>query len=55
MRTSSASRDNYINSDVLVSTDTLDNLVLTGGRYGFRWRRTRLTGNNTPMPARPSR
>ncbi len=31
-----SNRDNYINSDVLVSTDTLDNLVLTGGRYGFK-------------------
>jgi len=27
--------DNYINSDVLISTDTLDDLTLTGGRYGF--------------------
>jgi NTE family protein len=30
-----SNNDQYIDSDVLVSTDTLDQLLLTGGRFGF--------------------
>ena len=30
-----SNNDKYINSDVLVSTDTLDELLLTGRRFGF--------------------
>ena len=30
-----SNNDQYIDTDVLVSTDTLDQLILTGGRYGI--------------------
>jgi NTE family protein len=30
-----SNNDQYIDKDVLVTTDTLDQLLLTGGRYGF--------------------
>lgn len=30
-----SNNDQYIDKDVLISTDTLDQLLLTGGRYGF--------------------